>query len=75
MKNKKISKLDYERLESFATAVNDVQYSMSLLNHHLEVVKRTGDVDSLISFNETFERFIKDTIDCYVNSLIEDLNE
>lgn len=72
MENKKISKTDYERLESFATAVNDVQHTLSMLNHHLEVLKRTGDVDSLNEFNKSIRIFLGDVVNKYKLALSDE---
>lgn len=72
MEQKKISKQDYERFEYFAAAVNDLQHTMSMLNHHIEVLKRTGDVDSLIDFNKSIREYFSNVVYEYKHSLSDE---
>lgn len=72
MEQKKISKHDYESLESFAAAVHFVQRPMSKLNHHLEVLKRTGDVVALNDFGLSLSQFIDDIVAKYKASLSDE---
>ena len=69
---KKPSLNDYEKIEDFSFVCIELQKTLAILNNHLEVLKRSGDVDELRVLNNQLKGFVLDSIASYKCKLSED---
>lgn len=65
----KLSIQQYENLERFAHACSDLNSTLSMLNHHVEVLKRTNDIDGLEKLNDSLISFLSSVVDLYKSKL------
>lgn len=74
MKNTQINKptiSDYNKIEDFSNACIELQKTLSMLNNHIEIVKRTGDTEALNILNTDLSVFLRSIIISYKNTLSE----
>lgn len=71
----KITIQQYESLERFANACSDLNSTLSMLNHHVEVLKRTNDIDRLEKLNDSLTSFLSSVVDLYKSKLPHEKDE
>ena len=68
---KKPSLSDYIKIEDFASACAELSSTLSLLNNHIEILKRSGDVDSLRQLDNELNTFLFKVVSSYKSTLFE----
>lgn len=69
---KKPTLKEFNKINDFADSCIELQKTLSHLNNFVEVVKRTGDVDTLRSFDKQLKTFLFDFVDIYKHSLSDE---
>lgn len=77
MKNPQIQKpslSDYNRISEFAHVCSHLNSTLSLLNNHIDVLKRSGDVDSIRDLDNELYSFLSKIVTNY-KSTLKDVKE
>ena len=69
---KKPTLKEFNKINDFADSCIELQKTLSHLNNFVEVVKRTGDVDTLRNFDKQLKTFLADFVDIYKLSLSDE---
>ena len=69
---KKPTLKEFNKINDFADSCIELQKTLSHLNNFVEVVKRTGDVDTLRRLDNELRTFLTDFVDNYKYSLSDD---
>lgn len=70
----KIKLKDYQRLQEFSTSVIELNGTLAVLNHHIEVLKRSADVEAIDALQSNLAGFVSDVINSYIVTLQDDEN-
>lgn len=65
----KITLKDYQRLQEFSTSVIELNGTLAVLNHHIEVLKRSCDVVAIDALQCRLFGFVNDVIKAYTVTL------
>ena len=68
---KKPTLSDYVKIEDFASTCAELSRTLSLLNNHIEILKRSGDVDSLRQLDNDLNTFLSKVVSSYKSTLSE----
>lgn len=74
MKNPQITKptlSDYNKIHDFAICCNNLQHTLNMLNNHIEIIKRTGDVAQLRDLDHELCKFLASVVNKYKSTLTE----
>lgn len=69
---KKPTLQEFNKIEDFSNSCIELNKTLSQLNNFVEVVKRTGDVETLRAFDRDLKTFLYDNIRQYKSTLSED---
>lgn len=63
---------DYNKIDDFSSAVIDLNSTLQSLNNHIELVKRTGDVEELRNINSRLFNFLTALVSDYKSTLSDE---